>query len=58
MYIARIDGVFDEYFYDKFIWDEPSEVKKYLMSIIKHKLNIYCFSVATCREISKRWRSI
>ena len=34
MYIARIDGVFDEYFYDKFIWDEPSEVKKYLMSMI------------------------
>lgn len=40
MYIARIDGVFDEYFYDKFIWDEPSEVKKYLMSMIDDLTNI------------------
>lgn len=40
MYIARIDGVFDEYFYDKFIWDKPSEVKKYLMSMIDDLTNI------------------
>lgn len=40
MYIARIDGVFDEYFFDKFIWDEPSEVKEYLMSMIDDITNI------------------
>ena len=27
MYIARIEWIFDEYFFDKFIWDEPSDVK-------------------------------
>lgn len=40
MYIARIDGVFDEYFFDKFIWNEPSEVKEYLMSMIDDITNI------------------
>lgn len=40
MYIARIDGVFDEYFFDKFIWNEPSEVKEYLMSMINDITNI------------------
>lgn len=40
MYIARIEGVFDEYFFEKFIWDEPSEVKKYLMSMIDDITNI------------------
>lgn len=40
MYIARIDGVFDEYFFDKFIWNEPSEVKGYLMSMIDDITNI------------------
>lgn len=40
MYIARIDGVFDEYFFDKFIWNEPSEVKEYLMSLIDDITNI------------------
>ncbi len=40
MYIARIDGVFDKYFFDKFIWNEPSEVKEYLMSMIDDITNI------------------
>lgn len=40
MYTGRIEGVFDEYFYDKFIWDEPSEVKKYLISMIDDITNI------------------
>ena len=40
MYIARIDGVFDEYFFDKFIWNEPSEIKEYLMSMINDITNI------------------
>ncbi len=40
MYIARIVEVFDEYFFDKFIWDEPSDVKKYLMSMIDDITNI------------------
>ncbi len=40
MYIARIDGVFDEYFFDKFIWNEPSEVKEYLMGMIDDITNI------------------
>lgn len=40
MYTGRIEGVFDEYFYDKFIWKEPSEVKEYLMAMIDDITNI------------------
>lgn len=40
MYIARIEGVFDECFYGKIILDEPSEVKEYLMSMIDDITNI------------------
>lgn len=40
MYIARIEEVFDEYFYGKFILEEPSEVKEYLMSMIDDITNI------------------
>lgn len=41
MYIARIVEVFDEYFFDKFIWDEPSDVKKYLNEL-KNEYMDYC----------------
>ena len=41
MYIARIEGVFDEYFFGKFIQDEPSDVRKYLNEL-RNDYMAYC----------------
>lgn len=40
MYIERIEGVFDKYFYDKFVWSAPSEIKEYLTRMIDDITNI------------------